>query len=154
MQFWISVQYKIRKFRAGKSALWFHSVCFVVGMDVNSKPRRANGVFPKWSRTSIEFNEFSKFRESEKSLKHDLGLIQLSSHLAVSLWHSGRISVSHTGNSGFEYSNLLKIILFLSLNSLNSVRTFRENSNIFCGISGYSSLKNPASVTGDSSFLC
>ena len=46
--------------------------------------------------------------------------------LAVCLWHSGRVSVSHTGYSGFEYSNLFKIILFLSL---NSVKTIRENLN-------------------------
>ena len=44
------------------------------------------------------------------------------------LWHSGIVSVSHTGDSGFEPSNLFKIIIFLSLNSLNSVKTFRENS--------------------------
>ena len=25
--------------------------------------------------------------------------------LAMSMWQSGRISVSHTGDSGFEYSN-------------------------------------------------
>ena len=30
------------------------------------------GVFPKWSRT---FAEFSEFRESDKSLKHELGSI-------------------------------------------------------------------------------
>ena len=29
-----------------------------------------NGVFPKWSKTLIEF---SKFREADKSLKHELG---------------------------------------------------------------------------------
>ena len=32
----------------------------------------SNGVFPKWSRT---FTEFSEFRESDKSLKHELGSI-------------------------------------------------------------------------------
>ena len=31
-----------------------------------------NGVFPKWSRT---FAEFTEFRETDKSLKHELGLI-------------------------------------------------------------------------------
>ena len=31
-----------------------------------------NRVFPKWGRTFIEFAEF---RESEKSLKHELGSI-------------------------------------------------------------------------------
>ena len=45
------------------------------------------------------------------------------------LWHSGIVSVSHTGDSEFEPSNLFKIIIFLSLNSANSVKTFRENSN-------------------------
>ena len=45
------------------------------------------------------------------------------------LWHSGIVSVSHTGDSEFEPSNLFKIIFFLSLNSANSVKTFRENSN-------------------------
>ena len=31
-----------------------------------------NGVFPKWSRT---FTAFSEFRETDKSLKHELGSI-------------------------------------------------------------------------------
>ena len=31
-----------------------------------------NGVFPKWSRT---FTKFTKFRETDKSLKHELGSI-------------------------------------------------------------------------------
>ena len=34
-----------------------------------------NGVFPKWSRTFIEFGEFSEFRETDKSLKHELGSV-------------------------------------------------------------------------------
>ena len=89
-----------------------------------------NGDFPKWSRTFIEFPEFREFKESDKLLKHKLGSIYLSSLLAVSLCHSGKISASHRGDSGFEYSNLFKVILFLSLNSLNSVKTFRENSNV------------------------
>ena len=45
------------------------------------------------------------------------------------LWQSGRVSVSHAGDNEFEPSNLFKIILFLLLNSLNSVKTFRKNSN-------------------------
>ena len=32
-----------------------------------------NGVFPKWSRT---FTEFSEFRETDKSPKHELGSIK------------------------------------------------------------------------------
>ena len=31
-----------------------------------------NRVFPKWSRIFIEFRDFSKFRESYKSMKHEL----------------------------------------------------------------------------------
>ena len=44
------------------------------------------------------------------------------------MWHSGKVPVSHTADSGFEYSNLFKVILLLSRNSANSVKTFRENS--------------------------
>ena len=44
-------------------------------------------VFPNWSRTFIEFNDFSEFRESDKSLKHKLGSIQRSclSHMSCCL---------------------------------------------------------------------
>ena len=34
-----------------------------------------NGVFSKWSGTFVEFSDFSEFRESEESLKHELGSI-------------------------------------------------------------------------------
>ena len=70
------------------------------------------GVFCKWSGTFIEF------RESEESLKHVL--------LPVSLWFSGQLCLLHkrspvpTPQSSF--------LIFLSLNSENSVKTFRENS--------------------------
>ena len=40
-----------------------------------------------------------------------------------------KVSVSDTGGSEFEPSNIFKIRIFLSLNSANSVKTFRENSN-------------------------
>ena len=52
----------------------------------------------------------------------------MCSLLAVSLWESGRVSVSHTGNSGFEHSTFFKNNIILSLNFLNSMKTFRENS--------------------------
>ena len=66
---------------------------------------------------------------SENPLKHELR-DQFNCLLCqLCLWHSGRVPVSHTGDSGFESSNLFKIILFLSLNLLNSLKTFRENSN-------------------------
>ena len=32
-----------------------------------------SGVFSKWSKTFIEFSEIREFRESEKSLRHELG---------------------------------------------------------------------------------
>ena len=38
---------------------------------LNYNNSRNNGVFPKWSRT---FAEFSEFRETDKSLKHEFGL--------------------------------------------------------------------------------
>ena len=34
-----------------------------------------NRVFPKWSRTFIELSELGEFRESNKSLKHELGSV-------------------------------------------------------------------------------
>ena len=79
-------------------------------------------------RFSLIGAELSLNSAKHESLKHELGSILLSSLLAVSLRHSGRVSVSHTGDSDMEYHNLFKIILFLSLNSANSVKTFRENS--------------------------
>ena len=38
-------------------------------------PVQLNGVFPKWSRPFMEFGKFSEFRESDKSLKHELGSV-------------------------------------------------------------------------------
>ena len=37
--------------------------------------KRDDGVFPKCRRIFIEFTEFSEFRKSDKSLKHELGSI-------------------------------------------------------------------------------
>ena len=59
-----------------------------------------NGVFSKWSRTFIEFSEFRKFRESEKSLRRELGSVQGYALLLVALWMGGRVSVSYTGGPG------------------------------------------------------
>ena len=56
-------------------------------------------------------------------------LISSKSHVLSELYSGWvrRISVSHTGDCGFKYSNsFFQIILFLSLNSLNSVKTFRK----------------------------
>ena len=65
----------------------------------------------KCGRTFIEFSEF---RESEKSLKHELGSIEGSSLLPVSLWHMQwyhPVSLSHT-------AILLIFIIFMSMNSV------------------------------------
>ena len=64
------------------------------------------GVFSKWSRTFIEFSEFRDFRESEKSLRYELGSVSGSALLPVALWLSGRVSVSYTGDPGFQLYNL------------------------------------------------
>ena len=68
---------------------------------------RNAGVFPKLTRTLIEFNEFSKFKESDKPLKHELSSIQRSCLSHVSCWCCGSILVSYTGCSRFEtfYTN-------------------------------------------------
>ena len=44
----------------------------------------------------------------------------MSSLSAVSLWQNGRVSVSHTGDSWFEYSNSFK-------NNIIFVTEFSEN---------------------------
>ena len=68
---------------------WFHSVHYSDDNKNNNGHRIKNvtckqiifllncynAIFPKWSRTLIEFGEFSEFRESHKSLKHELDSI-------------------------------------------------------------------------------
>ena len=52
--------------------------------------------------------------------------------LLYCLWLSGRVSVSYTGGPGFQPCNPpFRFLIFLSLNSANSVKTFRENSSEF-----------------------
>ena len=87
--------------------------------------------FPKWSRTFIKFSEFreseefSEFREFEKSLEHELGSVEGSALLPMSLWYSGIISVSYTGDHGIQSSNPpFWLLIILPLNS----KTFRENA--------------------------
>ena len=63
------------------------------------------GVFSKWSITFIEFSELREYRESEKSLRYELGSVKGSALLPVVLWLSGRVSVSYTGGPGFQPSN-------------------------------------------------
>ena len=67
-----------------------------------------NGVFPKWSRTFIEFSEFSEIREFDKSLKHELGSLKdLVFHMClagavVALWSfkdKPTLSISGSGIS-------------------------------------------------------
>ena len=53
---------------------------------------KVTGVFSKWSRTFTEFDDFSKFRESDKSQKYEWGQFKdLVSHMyltsaVVALW--------------------------------------------------------------------
>ena len=51
-----------------------------------------------------KFSEFSKFRESDKSVKHEHGYILGSSLLPVSCWLSGNIQVSYKRDYKLEKS--------------------------------------------------
>ena len=83
------------------------------------------GVFPKWSRIL-----WIHWIQQIQRIHWIMNWVQFNCLLCqLCLWHSGRVPVYHTGDSGFEPSNLFKLILFLSLNSVNSVKTLRENSN-------------------------
>ena len=53
------------------------------------------------------------------------------------LWHCGIISVSNARGCGFKYSNSFYFRKKLSLNSGNSVKTFKENSNRNVNFSEY-----------------
>ena len=82
------------------------------------------GFFLNWA-------EFSEFRESAEAWI----TINLTVFSARRVCGTVVESLALTREKkGFEPSNLFKIILFLSLNSGNSVKTFRENSNIITGL--------------------
>ena len=68
----------------------------------------------------MEFSEFSEFSESDKSLKHELGSLLRSRLSLVSFWHCDM-----AGSSPFT----VMTNIFLCLNSANSVKIFRKNSN-------------------------
>ena len=57
--------------------------------------------------------KFTEFRESDKSLKHELGWIYISSLLPVSSWHCSDISVLYTRDSRFKYSNPFDLTFFV-----------------------------------------
>ena len=61
----------IKKFTAGQNSSGPTFMCIVL-LTRSSAGSRGNGVFPEQSRTFIEF---SKFRKSDKLLKHELGSI-------------------------------------------------------------------------------
>ena len=73
-----------------------HNLIIIVWLDGNwfILVLQPNGVFPKWSRTVIEFSDLNKFRESGKSLKHELGFIWRSCLSSVTWWRCGSILVS------------------------------------------------------------
>ena len=58
--------------------------------------------FWTFSEMSRTFTEFSEFRESDKSLEHELGSIQRSCLSHVSCWHCGNILDSHTRGGRFK----------------------------------------------------
>ena len=72
----------------------------------------------------LKMSKLSEFRKSEKSLKHKLESIWRSCLSHVTYWHCGSILVSYTRDHKFQPFNWQ---IFLSL---NSAKTFRENSNI------------------------
>ena len=76
----------------------------------------AIGVFPKWSRT---FAEFSEFRETDKSLKHEWRSIKRSKLSHMSCWHWCSMLVSYTRGAWVAGSSPFNVINFLSLNSLH-----------------------------------
>ena len=60
------------------------------------------GVFPKRSRTFIEFNGFNEFRQSDKSVKHELDSILRSCLSHVSFRHCDGMQVSYARGGRFE----------------------------------------------------
>ena len=90
-----------------------HVYCMIYYLQISSSTNLTgaaifvldNGVFSKWSRTFVEFTGFREFRESEKSLRHELGSVLGSALLPVALWLSGRVSVSYTGDPRFQPCN-------------------------------------------------
>ena len=85
------------------------------------------GVFPKWRRT---FAEFSEFRITDKSLKHELGSILRSCLSHVSCWHCGSMLVSYTrgGSVAFFVTEFTEFSeKHLGNIPLNLVKTFRKN---------------------------
>ena len=78
--------------------IYLHLLIKIISM---SWYNRLMEFFPKWSRTLIEFSEFSKFRESDKSLKHELDSILKIPSLTlsrVSRWRCDSILVrKHLG---------------------------------------------------------
>ena len=77
-----------------------------------------------------KFNEFSGFKESDKSLKHELNLAQFRDSFGYPcLGGTVVASWSLTRSGGDRFKSSFRNIIFLSLNSANSIKTFRENWN-------------------------
>ena len=78
----------------------------------------------KWSKT---FTEFSEFRESEKSLRLELGLVWGSALLSVALWLCGSVAFCLLHRKSWVptlQSSFLILIFFVT-----EGKAFRENSN-------------------------
>ena len=88
--------------------------------------------WPLKSKT-LEFSQNGTKRESEWSLKHEMGLIYRSFLLPLlsSPWGPEVEYWFLTQEITGSHKAILFSILFLPVNSLNSVKTFRENSILF-----------------------
>ena len=55
-----------------------------ISCSLPEKNGQINGRFPKWCRTFIEFSKFCEFRESDKSVKHELAQFKYpASHMCL-----------------------------------------------------------------------
>ena len=79
------------------------------------------GVFPKWSRTFIKFSEFV---ESDKSLKQEQRWRDPVSHVCLAGAVVASLSLTQEVAGSSPFTVMTNI---LSLNLLNSVKTFRNN---------------------------
>ena len=103
---------------------WFH---FYFAFHYKKLIRFLVGGFFKWynvsNRNGIYFWWCEHIHSSFPLKRINLTLFSV----AVSRLCSGRVSISHTGGDGFEPSNLLKLILFLS-------NSFFSGFSEFCSI--------------------
>ena len=69
------------------------------------------------------FTEFSKFRDSDKSLKHELGSILRSCVSRVSCWCCGSILLSYTRGGWVAGLSPFAVMTNNSMDSVNSMKS-------------------------------